>query len=523
MLGALRRNKNNPIITILLGAVAVLMIGFGVSIQGGPAGGHIATVDGEGILESDYNTRYASMFRSRQQRDRKYDRTRAQQDQLRESTLYGMITGKILALEAASQGLAVDDQALRDDILENEMFQVDGKFDKEQYERMLNYMQTSDRNFEQSERDRILAQIYLTALQGVPVSDEELRLEWEQNERKVNIELIRVKKDEFASEVGTVTPEDAKAFLAKEGSDVKVKAYYSKNKASKYDVPKKVCAQQILVRADKHTPPDLLEEARQKAKKAHDAVTGGQDFTAAAKQFSDGNNANKGGEMGCFAVGQVLPKVEEAAFGMKVGDISPILQTNFGFTIIKVNEIKEPVQKKLEEVEDEIATQLVKLDRAGEKAKAEAERVLKKAAEHETLTALALVLNEAKDKPITYNAEETGPFPAGRDFLPRLGSASEIASAAWSLTKEKPLPSKVYETDDAWIVIRLKDKVEPDVSQFEMQKKGLLYSQMIDKQNAVFEGLSKRLRGQHKVEIDPFAFVYDETIRAERRQRRGQF
>ena len=66
----------------------------------------MVALDGEGILESDYNTRYASMFRSRQQRDRKYDRTRAQQDKLRESTIYGMITGKILALEAEEQGLA---------------------------------------------------------------------------------------------------------------------------------------------------------------------------------------------------------------------------------------------------------------------------------------------------------------------------------------------------------------------------------------------------------------------------------
>ncbi len=523
MLGALRRNKNNPIITILLGAVAVLMIGFGVSIQGGPAGGHIATVDGEGILESDYNTRYASMFRSRQQRDRKYDRTRAEQDGLRESTIYGMVTGKILALEAKKRELAVDDEALRSEILDNEMFQVDGKFDKEQYERMLNYMQTSDRNFEISERERILAQVYLTALQGVPVSDEELRLEWEQNERKVNIELLRVKKDAFAGTVGTITPEDAKAFLAKEGSDVKVKAYYSKNKASKYDVPKKVCAQQILIRADKHTPPDILEEARAKAKKAHEAVRGGADFSTTARQMSDGNNAKKGGEMGCFAVGQVLPQVEEAAFGMKVGDVSAILKTNFGFTIIKVNDIKEPVQKKLEEVEDEIATQLVKLDRAGGKAKTEAERILAKAAEHETLSALSVVLNEDKDKPMTYSAEETGPFPAGRDFLPRLGSAAEIAGAAWSLSKEKPLPNRVFETDDAWVVVRLKDKVEPDPSKFEIAKKGLLYSQLVDKQNAVFEGLSQSLRKQHEVQVDPFAFVYDEAVRSERRQKRGQF
>ncbi len=523
MLSALRRNKNNPIITILLGAVAVLMIGFGVSIQSGPAGGHIATVDGEGILESDYNTRYASMFRSRQQRDRQYDRTRAQADKLRESTIYGMITGKILALEAQERGLAVDDAALRQDILDNEMFQVDGKFDKEQYERMLNYMQTTDRNFEASERERILAQLYLTALQGVPVSDEEIRLEWEQNERKVNIEILRVKKDAFLSEVGTVTPEDAAAFKAKEGSDVEIKAFYSKNKASRYDVPKKVCAQQILVRADKHTPPDLFEEARQKAKKAWDAVNGGQDFAAVAKKFSDGNNANKGGDMGCFAIGQVLPQVEEAAFGMKTGEVSSIIKTNFGFTIVKVNEIKEPVQKKLEDVEDEIAMELVKLDRAGALAKKDAERLLAKAPEHETLAALTAKANEDPNKPMTYSAEETGPFPAGRDFLPRLGSASQIAAAAWSLSDEKPLPDRPYETDDAWVVIRLKEKVEPKASEFEMAKKSLMYSQMIDKQNAVFDGLSMALRKKHEVEIDPFAFVYDETIRAERRQQRQQF
>lgn len=523
MLGALRRNKNNPIITIVLGAVAVLMIGFGVSIQGGPSGNNVATVDGEGIMEQDYASRYASMFRQRQQRDRQYDRTRAEQDGLRQSVLYGMVTGKILAQEAKELGLAVDDKALRDDILNNELFQVDGKFSKEQYERMINYMQTSDRNFEESERERILAQVYLTALQAVPVSDEEIRSEWEQNERKVNIEILRVKKDAFTSQVGTVTPEDAKAYLAEEDADTKVRAYYAKNKASRYDVPKKVCAQQILVRADKHMPLDLLEEAKAKIRSAREAVTGGMSFEAAAKKFSDDNNAAKGGDMGCFSVGQVLPQVEEAAFGLKPGDVSAVVKSNFGFHVIKVNDVQEPVQRKLEDVEEEIALELARLDRAGALAKKDAERLLAMAKDHADLRALASAANEAKDKPMTYSAEETGPFPAGRNLLPRLGSAADIAAAAWALSDDKPLPTEVYETDDAWVVIRLKEKIEPDAAQFEMAKKSLMYSQLVDKQNAVFEGLSKALREQRDVEIDPFAFVYDESIRAEQRQRRNQF
>lgn len=522
MLGALRRNKNNPIITVVLGLVALLMVGFGISINAGPSGANIATVDGDGILESDYNIRYASMYRQRQSRDRTYDRKRAESDRLRENVLYGMVTSKILANDARAKGLAIDDQALRDEILDNELFHTDGKFDKKQYERMLNYMQTSDRNFESQERERILAQLYLTALQGASVSDDEVRTEWEQGQRKVDVEMIRVKKGELTAKVGTVTPEDAKAFKAKEGADEKIKAFYAKNKRARYDVPKKVCARQILVRADKATPPDLLEEAKAKIKKAHEAVKAGEDFSKVAAQFSDDNNAKSGGDLGCFATGQVLPQVEEAAFGLEPGKYSAIIKSNFGFHIIKVTTVQQPIRKKLEEVEDDIALELAKLDRAGELAKKEAERLLGLAKDHENLDALANAVNAEADRAMTYSVENTGPFPAGREVLPRLGSAPEIAKAAWELTKEKPLPSKAYETDDAWVVLRLKDKLEPNEATWELAKKSLTYGQLVEKQNAIFDGLSKSLRDNHDVLIDPFAFVYDETARAERRQRRQQ-
>lgn len=512
MLGFLRRHKNSPIITIVLGTTAIVMIGFGISYQGGPRGLYAAEVNGDVISDAEYSARYANTYRYQQQQNRKYNKDNAKQDRLRENVLYGMVTTKLLSQKANARGLAVDDDMLRDRILEDERFKTEaGAFDRQLYERWMNSLQMSPERFEEAERERILSTLFISAVQNMRVSSAEMKDQFLREQTKVDIEFIKIAKSDFEKDVGTVTAADSAEWAKQEGADDKILAYYKKFKAQRYDVPKKVCARHVLAKAPAGTPPDIKKQAQTKIKAAAEALKAGTAFADVAAKFSDDANKNKGGDLGCFSAGQMLPKVEETAFGLKTGERSGIVETPFGYHIIEVTEIKDPVRRKLEDVRDEIIEALARVEKAGAFAKKQANEVQKLAQEKASLQEVADALLKEGTEPL--KVQETGPFPEGREFLPRLGPAKGVGAAAWLLTKEKPVGDAPIETDDAWLVIRLKERKVPTDEEFEQAKLGLSYGLTVSKQTLVYDGWSENLRANEEINVHPVALSYDDQER----------
>jgi peptidyl-prolyl cis-trans isomerase C len=93
----------------------------------------------------------------------------------------------------------------------------------------------------------------------------------------------------------------------------------------------------------------------------------GKDFAALAKEFSqDPGSAAQGGDLGFFAAQQMVPEFSNAAFKLKPGAISDIVETQFGYHIIKVIE-KQPARTvKLEEVRPQLEQQLLQANRQRE-------------------------------------------------------------------------------------------------------------------------------------------------------------
>jgi len=519
MLGVLRRNKNNPLIVVVLGLVVLLMMAFGISVQGVSTDGNAAEVNGEPIKSNEFNALYAQVYRSKQYQNRRYDRAAAERENLRKVVLDEMIASKILAQEATRRGLAVDDEALREAILDNEQFQVDGSFDREQYERFVNARGLSERAFEEAERERLLAQAYTAAIESLGVSDQEIRESFEWENTKVNVAFIEVPKREFDDAVAEVTDADVEAFEAQDDAKEKIEAYYKRNKSKKYDVPEKVCARHILVRADDSTPPDLLATKKKQIEKAAKAVADGMDFAEAAKKFSEDANKEKGGDLGCFGEGETQPQLAQAAFALEPGQVSNVVKTPFGFHIVKVSEKKAAVRKKLEEVEGEIARELAKAKKAGSVAEQKAKELAALAKEKANLTEVVEAAKEGFS--FELKAEETGAFPRGRDFLPKLGLAKDVAKAAWTLTEEAPVAGPI-ETDRSWVVIRLVAREAAKDEEFETQKLGIAYRLISSKQTALRDKWYEMLQGREKILVDPIATRYDEEAEEIRNARRNR-
>jgi peptidyl-prolyl cis-trans isomerase C len=123
-----------------------------------------------------------------------------------------------------------------------------------------------------------------------------------------------------------------------QATDQEAMAFYESHPAV-FDAGEKVRASHILVRVPEGTAPARKEELRKKAEALLGRVRGGEDFAAVARKSSeDPGSAAKGGELGAFGRGQMVPAFEKAAFDLKAGEVSGVVESPFGFHIIKVSE-----------------------------------------------------------------------------------------------------------------------------------------------------------------------------------------
>jgi peptidyl-prolyl cis-trans isomerase C len=125
-------------------------------------------------------------------------------------------------------------------------------------------------------------------------------------------------------------------------TEAEEKKFYDEN-PDKFKLPESVRASHILIGIDaKSTDADKLK-AKEKAETVLKKVKGGEDFATAAKENSTCPSSKQGGDLGFFTKGQMVPAFENAAFSLKPGELSDVVETQFGYHIIKVVE-KQPAR-----------------------------------------------------------------------------------------------------------------------------------------------------------------------------------
>jgi len=126
-----------------------------------------------------------------------------------------------------------------------------------------------------------------------------------------------------------------------EVTDEELQTYYDENKAQ-YETPEQVRASHILV------------ETKEEAEELLAQIKAGADFAELAKEHSKDGSAAQGGDLDFFGRGQMVAPFEEAAFALEVGEVSDVVESDFGFHIIKLTDKKAAATATFEEKKEEI-------------------------------------------------------------------------------------------------------------------------------------------------------------------------
>lgn len=172
------------------------------------------------------------------------------------------------------------------------------------------------------------------ALKGANITENKLK-----DLARRNIVIDNLMQKEVFSKI-TVTEADAKKF-------------YDDN-PDKFKMPERTQASHILISADQKATPEDKKKAKEKAEAIRKRVAKGEDFATVAKAESNCPSAAKGGDLGYFGKGQMVPEFEKAAAALKLGELSDVVESPFGYHIIKVMDRKPADTVKFAEVKDKI-------------------------------------------------------------------------------------------------------------------------------------------------------------------------
>ncbi len=157
-------------------------------------------------------------------------------------------------------------------------------------------------------------------------------------------------KEEFGKRIA-VQEYIQKHFVQKTSiSPEELKQYYESNKTM-LNKPEQVQASHILVKVPASASEEDKKKAMEKMKGFQARLKKGEDFAAIAKDSSECPSSSKGGDLGYFSRGQMVEQFEKTAFSLKPGELSDIVETRFGYHLIKLIDKKPEATVSLEEAQ----------------------------------------------------------------------------------------------------------------------------------------------------------------------------
>ncbi len=226
---------------------------------------------------------------------------------LRENILQSLIEQELLYQESQKQGIKVDDAQVAEEL---------ANF-KDQFE---------------SEAE------YANQLKEMSFTEDVLK-----SQIRENLAIRKLIEEKVVAEIN-ITDDEAKA-------------YYNAH-PEEFKTPERVRARHILIKVNKDATPEEKAKAREKIDAIKAKVDAGGDFEALAAESSECPSSKQGGDLGFFEKGQMVEPFEKVAFALKPGEVSDVVETQFGYHIIKAEGKQEASTESFDDAKEKLKDHL---------------------------------------------------------------------------------------------------------------------------------------------------------------------
>ena len=391
MLEAIRNHAKGWIAKVILGLIAVTFALFGVDsyMQDGGGGDVIASVGNTKISRQEFTRELQDETdQVREAMGEKYDRTTTETPEFRKRVLDNLLDRKALLLTAQQQGFHLNDQYFKSALLRIPAFEENGAFSQQRFEAILRQRDMTPASFENEVRNTYMLETQTSpVLFGTFTSSTSLsqmaRILTQQRE----VSVAMLSPVEVASQV-KISEDDIKNYYASHRAELtepeKIRAeyltlnldaamaeipvsekeitdYYQAN-AARLTQPEQRSASHILLTVAKGANAAAKAQLRVKAAQltAELQTTPARFAEVARKESQDPGSAVQGGSLGSFGRGAMVKTFDEAVFSMKKGEIRGPVDSEFGFHIIRLDDIQPAVAMPLESVRADITAGLRK-------------------------------------------------------------------------------------------------------------------------------------------------------------------
>ncbi len=483
----------------------------------------VAKVDGDEILFKEYVKAYKAIqdYYKRLYGDR-YNSNLEKFLNIKESAVSNLIDERVISREAKMMGIYASPVEIADAIRQNPRYS-DGKGNYVGDARLKQYLRSQGidiKDFEKDIEGQVIYNKYSNVIQqSVFATTDELREEYTAKNEKVAFNYVTFKTSDYLEQASkNITEEHAKKYYDENKEEFKtplkrkiayvlfnptllekdikvseneIKKYYNDN-IDKYTVNEQVKAEHILIGT--RMPKRTDAEAMKIIKKIQAELKKGKKFEDLAKKYSDDKaSAVNGGDLGFFTKDKMVKPFADAAFSMKVGEISKPVKSIYGYHIIKVTDRINRKVDKLTDVKASIESKF-KIRKSREKAAKLASDFKNKIKDATDLKSEA---EKEGLKIIETNYFANDPFAT----ITGLGPNRSITDSAFSL-KLKDISDPIM-TPEGYVIFQLMDEKAPAIPAFEEVKDKVIAKV---KRN-IAEELAKKAAVDFKLKVTPKTFA----------------
>ena len=355
------KNKSTSIfVTLLIGIIVLsfMFTGYQSLQMGSGSANAIGKVGDLPIKPEEYQQEYNRQIEFyKQMMGGEISAKQIEGMKIKESTLRNIVQRKLMIKFATDLGAYPSEEEIKSEIKSLPYFLTNGQFDITRYKGILAANKLTPTEFEADVINQLKMKSTQSLVQNFPLSKGYLNDLQKIRDEKLNAEIIQISKNSLRNFV-EVTPAELSKFLSVETNLKRLQSMFNERKAS-LDKPEEVKARHILLKTEGKKEADVKLAIEKIAKEVNPS-----NFAKMADKYTeDPSGKGKGGDLGSFGKGRMVPEFDQVAFTQKPGTVSAPVKTQFGYHILLVEKKTEGHVAIFTEFKDKFATELIQKDK----------------------------------------------------------------------------------------------------------------------------------------------------------------